>query len=140
MSLPFSMALAAKRAPDAGAGLSLTIGDYVEFLGDSAVRDLSKRIACEVDTAMDEQAAGDSVPADIAVTLKGGVEHKIYVPAPKGSPSRPFTRADHVGRFKAELAKRYAGEKVERIFGLLEGFADLPDVSALGKELNDKVD
>ncbi|MEQ8194220.1 MAG: hypothetical protein RIB59_07005, partial [Rhodospirillales bacterium] len=67
-------------------------------------------------------------------------EHKIYVPAPKGSPSRPFTRADHVGRFKDELAKRYSSEKVERIFGLLETFADLPDVSALGAELNDQMD
>ncbi|MEQ8194860.1 MAG: MmgE/PrpD family protein, partial [Rhodospirillales bacterium] len=68
MSLPFSMALAAKLAPNAGAGLSLTVGDYVESMNDPNVRDLSKRIECEVDTAMDEQAAGDSVPADIAVT------------------------------------------------------------------------
>lgn len=111
MSLPFSMAIAAKRAPDAGANLALSVGDYVENIDDADVRDLAMRIDCEVDTSMDEQAAGDSVPADITITLKDGSEHSTYVSAPKGSPSRPFTRDDHVVRFNDELQKRYSKEK-----------------------------
>ncbi len=140
MSLPFSMALAALRTPDAGAGLSLSIGDYVDNIDNPDVRDLSKRIDCDIDTKMDEQAAGDSVPADITVTLKGGAEKSTYISAPKGSPSRPFTRDDHVTRFNGELQKRYSKEKVARLLEQLEGFSELPDVSSLGKILNDSSD
>ena len=140
MSLPFSMALAAKRAPEAGAGLSLSIGDYVDNVDNPDVRDLSKRIDCDVDTNMDEQAAGDSVPADITVTLKGGAEKSTYISAPKGSPSRPFTRDDHVTRFNGELQKRYSKEKVAGLLEQLESFSELPDVSSLGKVLNDSLD
>ncbi|MGY8992190.1 MAG: hypothetical protein ACKVHL_11465, partial [Rhodospirillales bacterium] len=98
------------------------------------------RIDCDVDTKMDEQAAGDSVPADITVTLKDGSEKSTYVSAPKGSPSRPFTREDHVTRFNDELQKRYAKEKVASLLDQLEHFAELPDVSSLGKVLNDSLD
>ena len=140
MSLPFSMAIAAKRAPEAGAGLSLSVSDYVDNIDDPDVCDLAKRIDCDVDTKMDEQAAGDSVPADITVTLKDGSEKSTYISAPKGSPSRPFTRADHVSRFNDELQKRYAKEKVANILDQLEHFSELPDVSSLGKVFNDSLD
>jgi len=136
MSLPFSMALAAKRAPDAGAGLSLSVADYVEHLDAADVRALARRIACEVDSAMDEQAAGSSVPADITVTLRGGAAHTIYVSAPKGSPSRPFTRDDHIARFRDELATRYPPGHVDQLAERLESFADGGDVSWLGAALD----
>jgi len=140
MSLPFSMAIAAKRAPDAGANLALSVGDYVENIDDADVRDLAMRIDCEVDTSMDEQAAGDSVPADITITLKDGSEHSTYVSAPKGSPSRPFTRDDHVVRFNDELQKRYSKEKTAAILEQLEHFDELMDISTLSKLLNDSLD
>jgi len=135
MSLPFSMAVAAKRAPEAGAGLALTVTDYLDTVEDEEVRDLARRIDCEVDTSMDEQAAGDSVPADITVKLKDGAEHSIYVSAPKGSPSSPFTRGDHVTRFKNELGTRYSEEHVDRLLQQLENFADLDNVGALRDNL-----
>ena len=104
--MPFSVAIAAKRAPETGADLSLSINDYMDNMDKPEVRDLALRVDCEVDAAMDEQAAGDSVPSDITVTLIGGAEHQIYVPAPKGSPSRPFSRDDHIKRFRDEMGKR----------------------------------
>lgn len=135
MSLPFSMAVAAKRAPEAGAELALTVTDYLDTVDDEEVRDLARRINCEVDTSMDEQAAGDSVPADITVKLKDGAEHSIYISAPKGSPSSPFSREDHVTRFKNELGTRYSEDHVNRLLQRLERFSDLDNVAELRDDL-----
>jgi 2-methylcitrate dehydratase PrpD len=84
------------------------VPEYLDTVDDEEIRDLARRIDCEVDTSMDEQATGDSVPVDITVKLKNGAEHSIYVSAPKGNPSSPFTRDDHVTRFKNKLRTRYS--------------------------------
>ena len=47
-----------------------------------------------------------STAAKVSVELRDGRKHSILVPAPKGSPSRPFTAQEHEARFTQELSRR----------------------------------
>jgi hypothetical protein len=60
--------------------------------------------------------------------MKDGTKHSAFVPAPKDSPSRPFTHDDHVARFRRELAKRLSAESCDEIVAISENLADLDKV------------
>ena len=47
----------------------------------------------------------------MSVELRDGRKLSMFVPAPKGSASRPFTAQEHEARFTRELSKRVS-EKV----------------------------
>ena len=56
----------------------------------------------EVEAASNEL----STAARVSVTLRDGRKLSKLVPAPKGSPSQPFTDAEHEARFTQELSNR----------------------------------
>jgi 2-methylcitrate dehydratase PrpD len=136
MSLPFTVALASARAAEAGPGFSLTIEDYESGLADAAVTDLAGRIDCVVNEEMNALTDAEAVPARLTLTLTSGEEHSIYVKAPMGSTSRPFTHADHVARFENQLRRRIRAENCALLIAWSEDFASLKDVNEIGRTLS----
>ncbi len=118
MSLPHSAALAAVLAPTAGEGFALSVSDYEDSLNDPAVKDVESRIRCKVDPQVEKVTTAESVPARIVLTTISGATHEIFVPAPKGSPSRPFTHVDHTVRFHRELQRRWPQTRRDEIVDL----------------------
>jgi 2-methylcitrate dehydratase PrpD len=106
MSLPFSVALAASlplrgdRAPD------VTVADYEAALGERGVSELEDRTTIALDDEVEAASNALSTAARVSVTLRDGRSLSLLVPAPKGSPSRPFTAAEHEARFAQELSSR----------------------------------
>jgi 2-methylcitrate dehydratase PrpD len=130
MSLPFSVALAAARADRAGEGFALDVSDYDSGMKDAVVSDLESRVRWEVTAEVEAATTPESVPARIIIRLKSGAEHTVFVAAPKGSPSRPFTHADHIARFRRELSTRWSDKICDE---LIAAAADLSAVDRMSR-------
>jgi 2-methylcitrate dehydratase PrpD len=128
MSLSHSVALAAVLAPKAGEGFALGVRDFEESIDDPAVKAVERRVRCEVDPAVEAATTEESVPARIVIRLTSGKTLTTFVPAPKGSPSRPFTRDDHVARFKRELERRWPASRCDQIVELSQRLVSLKDM------------
>ncbi|MGA2895121.1 MAG: MmgE/PrpD family protein [Xanthobacteraceae bacterium] len=115
MSLPHSVALAAVLASKAGEGFALSVRDYEQSISDGVVKDVERHVRCEVDPEVENATTAESVPARIVIKLKSGAMLTTFVPAPKGSPSRPFTPVDHAARFRLELERRWPAERCNAI-------------------------
>jgi hypothetical protein len=63
--------------------------------------------------------------------LKSGVTLTTFVSAPKGSPSRPFTSADHAARFRRELGRRWPSERCNAIISMSRDLLALKDMREL---------
>lgn len=133
MSLPFSVALAAA-APAPTASSTLSVRDFESGLGGS-LDDLQSRIVIAVDDEVEATSTEKSVSAKLRVTLRSGETLEIFVGAPKGSVSRPYTSADHVARFLAELAPRL-GDATARAIVDASRDLDSLDVRWLGDLLS----
>lgn len=135
MSLPFSVALALIRGPGQDEGFALSVADYEVAVADPIVRALAARIRCEVDAAVDAATTAEAVPARVIVRLISGAERSVYVEAPRGSPSRPFTPAEYVARFRNELTRRLPGATCDQIIAAAGDFGAVPDVAEIGRAL-----
>jgi 2-methylcitrate dehydratase PrpD len=131
MSLPHSVALAAVLAAKAGEGFALSVGDYESSLNDPVVKGLEQRVRCEVDAQVEQATTAESVPARIVLTLNSGETRELFVSAPKGSPSSPFTPADHEARFHRELQRRWSPARCREIVGISRRLRSLPDMRQL---------
>jgi 2-methylcitrate dehydratase PrpD len=131
MSLPHSAALAVAMASAAEDGFALSVTDYESSLHDPRVKQIEERVRCEVTAEVEAATTAESVPARIIITLKDGTRHATFVSAPKGSPSRPFTHADHAARFRRELGKRLTEKTCDEIVDIAENLADLDKVKGL---------
>jgi 2-methylcitrate dehydratase PrpD len=106
MCLPFSVALAAKVPLVPGHVASLTVADYEAGLADGSLFELEDRTTIALDDEVEAASNALSTAAKVSVRLRDGREVSILVPAPKGSPTRPFTAQEHEARFTRELASR----------------------------------
>jgi 2-methylcitrate dehydratase PrpD len=106
MCLPFSVALAAKMPLVLGRIASLTVADYEAGLADRSLFELENRTTIALDDEVEAASNELSTAAKVSVRLRDGREFSILVPAPKGSPARPFTAQEHEARFTQELASR----------------------------------
>jgi 2-methylcitrate dehydratase PrpD len=131
MSLPHSAALAVAMAQSAENGFALSVTDYESSLHDRQVKQIETLVRCEVDAEVEAATTAESVPARVIITVKDGTRHSTFVAAPKGSPSRPFTHADHVARFRRELAKRLTEKTCDEIVDIAEHLADLDRVTRI---------
>jgi 2-methylcitrate dehydratase PrpD len=135
MSLPHSAALAVARAQSAEDGFALSVADYEASLRDLRVKAIESRVRCEVHPEVEAATTAESVPARVVITLNDGAKHSTFVSAPKGSPSRPFTHADHVARFRRELAKRLSEKGCDEIIEMAENLVDLDMVTRITDRL-----
>jgi 2-methylcitrate dehydratase PrpD len=131
MSLPHSAALAATIGHAADGGFALSVGDYERSLDDPRIRSIEQLVRCEVDREVEAAMTAEAVPARVTIMLKDGSKHSVFVSAPKGSPSRPFTHEDHVARFRRTLANRLAAGACDEIVEIAENLADLDKVRRL---------
>jgi len=131
MSLPHSVALAAVLAPKATEGFALSVRDYEDSLQDPVVKDVEGNVRCKVDAQVEQATTSESVAARIVVTLNSGAIHELFVSAPKGSPSRPFTREDHKARFRGELQRRWSKARCDEVISIARRLASLPDMGQL---------
>lgn len=135
MSVPFAVALAIRRAQEAGPGFAFGVEDFERGLADPGVTELARRVACVPEEEVERASTAESVGARVTVRLASGAEHSVFVPAPKGAASRPFTLQEHAARLRHELARRFPPAVCEAIAALLRDFAALPDVGELGQRL-----
>jgi 2-methylcitrate dehydratase PrpD len=129
MSAPFSVALALHKQGSPGAALN--VDDFEAGLAEASVMALTARVECVVDEEIERTSTSESVSARVTVSLDDGNEYSTFVLAPKGSASRPFSMADHEARARAELGRRYSADKLGTLMSMLDGFAELDDVSRL---------
>jgi 2-methylcitrate dehydratase PrpD len=106
MSLPFSAALAASLPLIAGRMRDVTVADYEAGLGDQSVAALQDRTSINLDDEVETASSALSTAARVSVVLRDGRKLSQLVPAPKGSPSAPFTAQEHEARFIGELSSR----------------------------------
>jgi 2-methylcitrate dehydratase PrpD len=131
MSLPFSVALVAAKAAEAGDGFALDVGDYETALVDPKVAAIERCVRCEIDPQVEAATTAQSVPARITIKLASGLEHGTFVAAPKGSPSRPFTHEDHIARFRRELTRRLPERNCDRLIEIAEDLTALDRVGRI---------
>ena len=106
MCLPFSVALAA-HIPLAGGRIpDVTVADYEAGLADRRLFELEERTTIDLDDEVEAASNTLSTAAKVGVELRDGRRLSVLVPAPKGSPSRPFTEQEHEARFTQELSSR----------------------------------
>src|SRR5262249_49330818 len=106
MCLPFSVALAATIAIEPGMLPALAVADYEAGLSDPAVFELEARTSIDLDDEVEAASNALSTAARVSVALRDGSKLSILVPAPKGSPARPFTAEEHAARSVRELSSR----------------------------------
>jgi 2-methylcitrate dehydratase PrpD len=131
MSLPHSVSLAAVLASKAGDGFALSVRNYEQSISDSAVKEVERHVRCEVDPEVEAATTAESVPARIVMKLKSGATLTTFVPAPKGSPSRPFTPADHAARFRNELERRWPAARCDAVVETSRNLLKLKDMREL---------
>ena len=118
-------------APAAEHGFALSVTDYESSLHDPRVKLIEERVRCEVTAEVEAATTAEAVPARVIITLKDGTQRATFVSAPKGSPSRPFTHADHAARFRRELANHLTEGTCDEIVDIAENLADLDKVQRI---------
>jgi len=106
MCLPFSVALASKVALSPGRIATIGIADFEAGLKDRSLHALEERTTIALDEEVEAASNELSTAARVTVTLRDRRTLSQFVPAPKGSPSQPFTGAEHEARFIQELSSR----------------------------------
>jgi 2-methylcitrate dehydratase PrpD len=136
MSLPFSVALAAKVTLAASTVPSITVADYEAGLADRNVFDLEERTTLAIDDEVESASNELSTAAMVSVRLRDGRELSLLVPAPKGSPADPFTAEEHEARFTQELTARLPTSVCDRILAMARDLDGL-DPRWLGRALSE---
>jgi 2-methylcitrate dehydratase PrpD len=118
MSLPFSVALASKVALTPGRIPAIAVADFEAGLADRSLFEIEERTTIDLDDEVEAASNELSTAARVSVTLRDGRTLSLLVPAPKGSPSRPFTADEHEARFTQELSSRVPAATCARIVAM----------------------
>ena len=134
MCLPFSVALAANIPLTGRRSSDVTVADYEAGLADRRLFELEDRTTIELDDEVEAASNALSTAAKVSVGLRDGRKLSILVPAPKGSPSRPFTAQEHEARFTQELSRRISEQACADIITVAEDL-DRLDPASLARML-----
>ena len=137
MCLPFSVALASKIALAPGGITTLGVPDFEAGLNDKSLYDIEERTTIALDDEVEAASNELSTAARVSVVLRDGRTLSMLVPAPKGSPSQPFTAAEHEARFTQELSGRVGDKTCVEIVAMSRDF-DRLDPRWLGQALSVK--
>jgi 2-methylcitrate dehydratase PrpD len=118
MCLPFSVAVAAKVPLKPGQVATIGVADYEAGLVDRSLYDLEERTTIGLDEEVEAASNELSTAARVTVELRDGRKLSLLVPAPKGSPSQPFTAAEHEARFTQELSTRISASACAEIIAM----------------------
>jgi 2-methylcitrate dehydratase PrpD len=106
MSLPFSVALAARAMLVRGEATILSVEDYQAGLADQTIFEIEERTTIDIDDEAEAVSNAHSTAVRVTMTLHDGRVLTRLVHAPKGSAGNPFTGAEHERRFVQELSRR----------------------------------
>ena len=134
MCLPFSVALASTVALSPGGATTLGVADFEAGLKDPSLHHIETRTSIELDDEVEAASNELSTAARVTVTLRDGPTVSKLMPAPKGSPSRPFTAAENEARFTQELSSRVGDKTCAEIVAVSHDL-DRLDVRWLGRTL-----
>ena len=137
MCLPFSVALAAKVALGPGGITTVGVPDFEDGLKDRSLYDIEERTTIALDDEVEAASNELSTAARVSVVLRDGRKLSMLVSAPKGSPSQPFTAAEHEARFTQELSPRVGDKTCAEIVAMLRDL-DRLDPRWLGQALSVK--
>jgi 2-methylcitrate dehydratase PrpD len=134
MCLPFSVALASKIALAPDGITTLGVPDFEAGLKDRSIHELEAHTSIALDDEVEAASNELSTAARVSVTLRDGRTLSKLVPAPKGSPSQPFTAAEHEARFTQELSNRVSSRVCAEIVAMSRDL-DRLDPKWLGRVL-----
>jgi 2-methylcitrate dehydratase PrpD len=135
MCLPFSVALASKVDLLPGRIPTLSVTDFEAGLSDRSLHAIEKRTTIALDDEVEAASNELSTAARVSVTLRDGRKLSKLVSAPKGSPSQPFTGAEHEARFTQEMSTRVSEKACFEIIAMSQNLDQL-DPRWLGRALN----
>jgi 2-methylcitrate dehydratase PrpD len=118
MCLPFSVALAATIPLASGRIPSVTVADYEGALADRRLFEIEEHTNIDLDEEVEHHSNALSTAARVSVALRDGRKLSILVPAPRGSPSRPFAPDEHEARFAQELSTRLSDTACSEIIAV----------------------
>src|ERR1700688_174076 len=125
MCLPFSVALASKVALVPGRIPTISITDFESGLSDRTLHALEERTTISPDDEVEAASNELRTAARVSVTLHDGRKLSKLVLAPKGSPSLPFTGAEHEARFIQELSSRVPEKVCSKIIAMSQNLDQL---------------
>jgi 2-methylcitrate dehydratase PrpD len=118
-SLPYSLAIVAVLG-------HADVDDYSEtVLRRREVADFAARVHCSGDQDM----SPDNFPATVRVTTRTGRQITHAVSAQRGGPGSPFTREDHVRKFRANATPTLGQEGTEMLAEAIERIWEAPSVA-----------
>jgi len=134
MCLPFSVALASKHPLPPGRVPTIGVMDFEAGLSDRGLHAIEELTTIELDDEVEAASNELSTAARVSVTLRDGRKFTKLVAAPKGSPSQPFTSAEHAARFTQELSRRVSEKVCSEIVTMSQNLDHL-DPHWLGRAL-----
>jgi 2-methylcitrate dehydratase PrpD len=137
MCLPFGVALASKLKLAPGQIPTVQVSDFEAGLADRSLTEIEKRTKIELDDEVEAASNELSTAARVSVTLRDGRKLSVLVAAPKGSPSQPFTAAEHEARFVQELSTRVSTDVCFKIVAMSRDLDQL-DPRWLGRALSSR--
>ncbi|MDB5558473.1 MAG: MmgE/PrpD [Enterovirga sp.] len=102
---------------------------------DPAVHAFAARVRLVPDDNPDQNAIA---PQRVTVSLRGGMEHEVTVPAIYGHPDAALTEAENLEKFRRcclYASPPVPADVADRLLGLLAGFDELEDVSVVPRLL-----
>ena len=135
MCLPFSVALASKVALPKQGVATVNVPDFEKGLSDKSLYAIEERTTISLDDDVEAHSNELSTAARVSVVLRDGRKLSKLVPAPKGSPSQPFTAAEHEARFTQELSTRISEKTCAEIVAMSRDL-DRLDPKWLGEALS----
>ena len=118
MCLPFGVALASKLPLTPGPIPTVNVSDFEAGLSDKSLHAIEERTTIVLDDEVEAASNELSTAARVSVTLRDGRTLSKLVAAPKGSPSQPFTGAEHEARFMQELSTRVPNNVCKKIVAI----------------------
>ena len=118
MCLPFGVALASKLPLTPGQIPTVNVSDFEAGLSDKSLHAIEERTTIVLDDEVEAASNELSTAARVSVTLRDGRTLSKLVAAPKGSPSQPFTGAEHEARFMQELSTRVPNNVCKKIVAI----------------------
>jgi len=149
MCLPFSVALASMLPLTATRIPAISVADYESALADRRLFEIEERTTIDLDDEVEAASSALSTAAKVSLRLRDGRALSLLVPAPKGSPSQPFTAQEHEARFGEELSTRLPDKVCADIVGMSRDLDSLdprwlgralsgPSLKSTGNPYNDK--
>jgi 2-methylcitrate dehydratase PrpD len=135
MCLPFGVALASKIALSPGRVPTVSVTDFEAGLSDRSLRTIEEHTTIALDDEVEAASNELSTAVRVSVTLRDGRKLSKLVPAPKGSPSQPFTDPEHEARFIQELSNRVPIKVCSEIVAMSRNLEQL-DPHWLGRALS----